>query len=89
MDWRPIESAPKDGTWFQGYRPKAETGRWQRIVICRWDDEFQDFVWPDSIFDIYEDAPNERDAQGFFVHDFYEAGGTLTHWAPLLPTPTA
>jgi hypothetical protein len=83
--WKPIESAPKDGAWFEAYRPRAPGGFWQRIVILRWDDECEGFVWPDGIFDIYEQDLTERDAAGYFKHNVYEAGDTFTHWRPIPP----
>lgn len=88
--WRDdMENAPRDGTWFRAYRPKSVGGGyWDRHLIVRWDDEFEDFVWPTDAFDIYECDPEEQDDGGFFVHDFYESKGTLTHWKPL-DTPDA
>lgn len=86
-DYQDFKTAPKDGSWFQAYRPKANMGTWDRIVIMRWHEEIGDFVWPDTMFDIYEDDPDERDDNGHFKHDFYEAGDTFTHWAPLLSRP--
>lgn len=41
MKWQPIETAPKDGTWFLGYTPRSIHG-WPRrnskgsIISFRW-----------------------------------------------------
>ena len=34
MKWRPIETAPKDGTEFMGYKPNGVGGEF--IAACRW-----------------------------------------------------
>lgn len=33
--WQPIASAPKDGSWFLGYRPDLEAH--QTIEVWHWD----------------------------------------------------
>lgn len=81
-EWQPIDTAPKDGTWFLSYRGPSEIGRWDRILVARWDDDCEDFIWPDDIYDIYGDEPLD-------VGDMFESGGTLTHWMPLPEPPEA
>lgn len=87
-EWQPIETAPKDGTWFYAYRPKSKVGTWDRIVIVRWLDAADDFVWPDETFDIFEADLVSLYDDGFGRLDYYEGGGSFTHWRPL-PTPPA
>ncbi|TCP88940.1 hypothetical protein C8J31_102109 [Rhizobium sp. PP-CC-2G-626] len=79
----PIESAPKDGTWFLAYRGPAPGGTWDRYVIVRWHEEFDDFVWPDDPFDIFTDDIDEKRHDGRHVYSPYESSGTFTHWSPL------
>lgn len=39
MGWMPIESAPKDGTWFLGYWPEMRNlGHEETIAPGRWND---------------------------------------------------
>ena len=79
----PIETAPKDGTWFLAYREAADCGSWDRFVVVRWHDEFSDFIWPDQPFDIFNDDIDEIRENGFHVQSPYESTGTFTAWCPL------
>ncbi|WP_265500045.1 DUF551 domain-containing protein [Paracoccus beibuensis] len=37
--WRPIETAPKDGTWFLGWWPESRNlGRQEAIMPGKWND---------------------------------------------------
>lgn len=86
-EWQHIETAPKDGTWFLAYRGPATLGTWDRIVIVRWHDEQNDFIWPDDQFDIYTDTLDAKNEAGRYEYDPYEARGTFTHWTPLPAMP--
>lgn len=83
---RTFDSAPKDGTWFLAYRGPANFGTWDRYVVIRWHDEFNDFIWPDGPFDIFSDDIDQERDDGRHVSSPYEAGGSFTHWSPL-PSP--
>src|SRR5690606_32190577 len=38
LQWQPIETAPKDGTWVMAYRPPCEGIQMDTIVIVSWQD---------------------------------------------------
>lgn len=86
--WLPIESAPKDGTWFLAYRPEPDGGTWDRLCIVCWSAEEDDFVWPDDTFDIYRDDLSDMDDRGFLKFDTYSSCGSFTHWRPLPSAPS-
>jgi len=86
--WQDIATAPRDGTWFQAYRPAPKVGKCQRIVTMCWLASEEDFAWPVDIFDEYNPPDlDKKDARGLHV-DIYTDGSTFTHWRPL-PTPPA
>ena len=85
MDWQPIETAPKDGTWVMLYRPHADFGAWDTIVFARWYED--EWAWPQEVFDPYEPPDlDERDDRGFFAHECFTDASNFTHWMPL-PAP--
>ncbi len=86
MVLQPIDTAPKDGTWFLAYRGPARVGTWDRFIVARWHDEFDDFIWADEPFDIFEDDIDRQRFDGRYEHSPYEADGTFTHWCPLPST---
>lgn len=82
MAWQPIATAPKDETWFFGYRPAPDVGTWDRICVTRWDSREEAFVWPDGVCDIFD---AETFDQMIDDGDFYK--GTFTHWMPIPAIP--
>lgn len=83
---RTFDSAPKDGTWFLAYRGPSGLGSWNRYVVVRWHDEFDDFVWLNTPFDIFTDDIDQKNDSGGFKYFPYEGKGSFTHWSPL-PAP--
>lgn len=83
--WRPIETAPKDGTeflaWFpklrlddDGYATTEVVGGHQAIVTCK------DGQW---------DEPTWLDASGAYYFDDWCFAELPTFWQPLPPPPDA
>jgi hypothetical protein len=89
-EWRTIESAPKDGSWFLAYRPAPEIGTWERLVAVRWFDDgdnLKDFIWSDHHYSA-DPFTKSCDDDDWIKHgDFYEGRGTFTHWCPLPAAP--
>lgn len=75
MSWQPIETAPKDGTWFWGWiDPDA--------ISMRWHDEFNAFVssWREMTF-------AKTYGGGKRLHS--PVTHTPAHWMPLPEPPEA
>lgn len=87
--WKDIATAPRDGTWFQAYRPASKVGKRQRVVTMCWLASEKDFAWPVDIFDEYSPPDlDKKDARGLHV-DIYTGSSTFTHWRPLPAPPAA
>ena len=77
--WKPIETAPKDGTWF---------------LICRTGEGFDSYevgCFDPSMADRYEHVEGDlyRKTQ-VSIYDWRRFNNVhrATHWAPLPPPPT-
>ena len=89
-EWRPIETAPKDGTWIIAYRPSKGVGYLDRVVLVRWDEEVSAWVWPDEAFDVYEDDFQDRvNAESFGDRIDPFEDNSFTHWMPLPAAPVS
>lgn len=80
LTWRDISSAPPTG-WIELYRPAAALGVHQRIVLARWSEEANGFVWPDRTYDPFgapAEAEEAIDAGDCYVCD------SFTHWRPVV-----
>ena len=91
--WQSIESAPKDGTWMQLWRtPEPEKSPMDStpLVIGRWSDEEESFVWPDDqCYDPFTEHGKAKADQMVESMQTY-ASNEFTHWKPLsAPTNAA
>lgn len=88
MKWKPIETAPKDGTWIMAWRGTALLGEWSPLVIAQWSECEGIWVWPDEPYDVWSaagrEAANERMEDGGMFED-----DKFTHWMPLPAPPQA
>jgi hypothetical protein len=84
MEWQPIETAPKDGTWVELWRGKSHIGHWMPKVIGRWKADVNGgvFVWPCDPYDVWH---NEEYANSMIddLGDYYFDEESFTHWKPL------
>lgn len=90
--WLPVERAPKDGTWICLWRKPSEVprgARWEPLILGRWDAEYDAWVWPDDIADVF--TPLGREIADEQIADggcYSAAPDGFTHWQPLPPPPS-
>lgn len=84
--WQPIESAPKDCTWVQLWRRPVEFGSSSPLIIARWSDEYERFIWPRDPFDPFTPRGRKRAEEDMDENDYFE-DEDFTHWMPLPPPP--
>lgn len=81
MEWKPIETAPKDGTELLLWR--ADSG----VILARWIAPC-DFLTDEEIEKNHADDSEEPD---WFHADYVQGGritdGAPTHWMPLPEPP--
>lgn len=90
VEWRPIETAPRDGTWIRAWRepPKMTGPRWEPLIYVRWDEEEESWVWPCDTFEVFTIRGRELADMEIGDGDYYSASD-FTHWLPLPPAPGA
>ena len=76
-DWRPIETAPKDGTVVDLWA--VENGVGERWTDCRWAEQFN----------AYAGQRANRKYIWAWWHSDYTVDGNITHWMPLPDAPQA
>lgn len=80
MTWQPIESAPRDGTWFVAamfddeYGPQYEVGAYDPLIHAQYEPA------GDGLFRKVESIAYEWQGFSNFAH--------MTHWMPLPAPPT-
>jgi len=87
MDWQPIETAPKDGTWIELYRPPLEQGGIRQThILAKWHvgaDDCASFCWPDDVYDIVSERGKAMADEDVENGDCYETTENWTHWRPI------
>ena len=64
---RPIDTCPKDGSWFLAIGPSGYTTTSYRVEVCRWYPEYRPL------------NPIQMHSNDAFT----DGGEPATHWAPL------
>ena len=85
--WRPIETAPKDGTWIELWRTPTDFGRMSPFVIARWDGTESMFVWPEFCDPFTKYGRDKADAD-IAEGDCY-GSDDFTHWRALSSPPAS
>lgn len=88
MMWQDIETAPRDGTWFDAWRDpsKASSSYWEPRITVRWDEEGKEWVWPDNTYEVFTEKGIERANAAIADCEMY-ADKSFTHWMPLPEAP--
>ena len=87
-EWRDIATAPKDGKWIQAWREPAgpNGGAWEPLVYVRWDEDGEEWVWPDSTYEVFTERGQERANRMIADYENF-ADNSFTHWLPLPSAP--
>ncbi|MBN8243287.1 hypothetical protein JF546_09720 [Nitratireductor aquimarinus] len=87
--WRPISTAPRDGTWIHLWRGPASLGIRSSMVTARWCD-FGDgeaaWMWPDYTYDPFNEEGRREAYEEIEKGNCFETL-EFTDWMPLLATP--
>jgi hypothetical protein len=86
MEWRPIETAPKDGTKILVFVPIVGDARFGHIYAVIWDDEFEVVnAMAKSHAKMYRGAWTDFAVESFGYEKYAEY--KPTHWLPLPEPP--
>ena len=79
-EWQPIETAPRDGTVIELYRPLSKVGTASQIIFGAWKTTV--WIWPDDVFNPYQEGKFHNQLEnGVFCSDEF------TFWKPLPQPP--
>lgn len=79
-DWKPIESAPKDGSYVIVTGPRYSDEHLPPFSLAKWEEEFIE-EW------VYENSHTKKLFKVDHSHWNYECGIFPTHWMPLPKPP--
>uniref|UniRef100_UPI003D049639 hypothetical protein n=1 Tax=Alcaligenes faecalis TaxID=511 RepID=UPI003D049639 len=91
LEWQPIETAPRGGTWVRLWREPETIGNASPEIIAVYNalTEYMSdgvWMWPTDMYDPYTERGRLLALDKIKNGDFYE-DGSFTHWMPLPPRP--
>jgi len=86
MEWQPIKTAPRDGTWVDLWRETPGAYGSPRVT-ARWEDDIDAWVWPDDQCNLWTERGRAKAERMICREENYFDRGSFTHWMPLPEPP--